>query len=150
MKSKLGGYLFPNIHVEPKYIACNLLYERPFYCCAHDHFERHLYFEYTIQAHHDPGIPLRIVMMKLVIGYLNWFSSYLSNRRQAVRINSALSEKLTVHSGFQQGSILGPILFSIYVNDLPAIPQHCSSKVFVADNKLNYIHLFLFNNVNLQ
>ena len=110
----------------------------------------HLYFEYTIQAHHHPGIPLRIVMMKLVIGYLNWFSSYLSNRRQAVRINSALSEKLTVHSGVQQGSILGPILFSIYVNDLPAIPQHCSSKVFVDDNKLNYIHLFLFNNVNLQ
>ena len=80
----------------------------------------------------------------------NWFSSYLSNRRQAVRINSALSEKLTVQSGVTQGSILEPILFSIYVNDLFAIPQHCSSKVFIDDYKLNYIHLFLFNNVNLQ
>ena len=59
-----------------------------------------------------------ILMLKLQdvgmsLGALNWFSSYLSNRQQVVCINSALSGRLTVHSGVPQGSILGPILFEV-------------------------------------
>ena len=71
---------------------------------------------------------------------LNWFSSYLSNRFQAVCINSELSDKLPIQSGVPQGSILGAILFNIYVNDLPSVPQCCKSKTYVDDNKL-YITL---------
>lgn len=67
---------------------------------------------------------------------LRWLSSYLSNRFQAVLINSELSDRLPIQSGVSQRSILGPILFSIYVNDLPSIPQCCKSKTCGDDNKL--------------
>ena len=50
---------------------------------------------------------------------LNWFCSYLSGRRQRVRVLGATSEDLSVTSGVPQGSILGPALFLVYVIDLP-------------------------------
>ena len=67
---------------------------------------------------------------------VQWFRSYLSNRKQVVRIHSTLSEPLPVTSGVPQGSILGPLLFSIYTNDLSLIPQKCSTQSYVDDTKL--------------
>jgi sarcosine oxidase/L-pipecolate oxidase len=68
---------------------------------------------------------------------INWFSTYLSERFQVVSINTVLSDKLPVKSGVPQGSILGPILFGIRVNELPTIPQSSLSKMYVDDNKLS-------------
>ena len=48
---------------------------------------------------------------------LKWFTSYLRNRSQRVRINYTLSDALDVCTGVPQGSILGPVLFSIYTRN---------------------------------
>ena len=67
---------------------------------------------------------------------LQWFHSYLSNGSQTVRIHSVISDPLPMVNGVPQGSILGPILFSIYINDLPKIPRSCSTDCYVDDTKL--------------
>ena len=50
---------------------------------------------------------------------LKWFQSYFSERLQQVSISGKLSSSRTISSGVPQGSVLGPLLFLIYVNDLP-------------------------------
>ena len=67
---------------------------------------------------------------------LQWFNSYLTNRYQVVRIHSTVSNPLPIEYGVPQGSILGPLLFSIYVNDLPEAPRNCSTECYVDDTKL--------------
>ena len=61
-----------------------------------------------------------------------WLYSYLSNRAQTTEIGSHISSKLNINCGVPQGSLLGPRLFLLYINDI----QHCSSKLqffFFAD-----------------
>ena len=67
---------------------------------------------------------------------LKWFNSHLTNRYQVVRIHSPVSNPLPVECGVPRGSILAPLLFSIYVNDLPEVPLHCSTECDVDDTKL--------------
>ena len=66
---------------------------------------------------------------------LKWISSFLSNRQQRVVINGQSSEWTDVSSGVPQGSVLGPLLFIMYVNDLPDEVQSFT-KLFADDAKL--------------
>ena len=63
---------------------------------------------------------------------LKWISCLLSNRLQWVKVGTSCSNKSNVPSGIPQGSILGPTLFAIYINDLPnSLTSQC--KMFADD-----------------
>ena len=65
-----------------------------------------------------------------------WFKSYLSNRSQYVSINGFDSEKLNVKHGVPQGSVLGPLLFLIYINDLYKCLAYSTAFHFADDTNL--------------
>ena len=67
---------------------------------------------------------------------LAWFNSYLFNRRQYVFINGESSSLLNVSCGVPQGSVLGPLLFLIYINDLPQISKNLNFFLFADDTNI--------------
>ena len=68
---------------------------------------------------------------------LGWIESFLLGRSQTVVLNGESSDKVTVLSGVSQGSVLGPILFLLYINDLPENLQ--SQVCLFADDSAVYL-----------
>ena len=81
-----------------------------------------------LEAYGIKGIPLSL------------FRSYLSERYQAVKVNNVVSEYKSINSGVPQGSVLGPILYLIYVNEIPNISSQFSTVLFADDTTLIFNH----------
>lgn len=95
-----------------------------------------------------------------------WFTDYLSNRTQVVEFHGVTSTPEAISTGVTQGSILGPLLFILHINDLPEVVSECnilmyadgtvlyclSPQAFVIQDKLNaelskIDHWFSFNSL---
>lgn len=71
-------------------------------------------------------------------GAISLLSNYLQNRQQCVVIDNNLSDYISIKSGVPQGSILGPLLFSIYSTHLVKSLQHCKFHLYADDTQLYY------------
>ena len=65
---------------------------------------------------------------------IKWITAFLLARKQTVRINSTLSDWQSVISGIPQGSVLGPLLFVIYINDMPDVIEKLAHVSLFADD----------------
>ena len=83
-----------------------------------------------------------------------WFREYLKNRRQLVMVGGHTSSEQEVSCGIPQGSNLGPLLFSLYVNDLSSCVRGCEIVQFADDTTLyasgNFEDIIDSLNLNLQ
>ena len=67
---------------------------------------------------------------------LTWIESFLTGRTQRVRVKDKFSDAIEVTSGVPQGSVLGPLLFLLYIDDISTHCVHSQSKIFADDTKI--------------
>ena len=75
----------------------------------------------------------KLKRFKMSTDATQWFKSYLGERQQCVKVNGEKSQLLTNNMGVPQGSILGPLLFTMYINDLPLNCPGVSCQMYADD-----------------
>ena len=91
----------------------------------------------------------KLYSYKINIDVIKWVESFLVNRRQRVRVNGFFSYWRKVLSGIPQGSILGPLLFIIFINDLSACCNNGADLFLYADDAKLFRHILNNNDVNM-
>ena len=71
---------------------------------------------------------------------VRWFRSYLAERTFFVSLDNTLSEPGRINCGVPQGSILGPLLFLLYINDVPQALSKCTAYLYADDTGISYQH----------
>ena len=69
---------------------------------------------------------------------LSWFRSYLTDRRQCCKVNGQISATDSITCGVPQGSCLGPLLFLVYINDLPSCLKNSLVSMYADDTSIYY------------
>ena len=88
----------------------------------------------------DKGLHTGMILIDLQKPVIKWFKSYLSNRNFFVLLEGVFSEEGLLTCGVPQGSILGPLLFLIYISDLPQTLSETASYLYADDTCIYYQH----------
>ena len=116
--NELSTFLYKNLDKGDKVLALFIDFRKAFDTVPHDILLKKLY-HYGIRG-----------------SILKWFQSYLTGRTQSTRFGEHTSSNTPISVGLPQGSVLGPILFNIYINDLSNISEILKCILFCDDSTL--------------